>query len=267
MYHHNTFRVHRAVTIDRLEGISDTKESSILKLHFQDGTYVVVLRQDADKLIAALSELFGVTPGKWDLQEKIHGQRVVYCMDQRQVLQGFTPYSKWPGAEMEDGNFLIDTDGGCCEEFLDLPEIPAFKQLEMFGKEHVFRGGFKFGIDPGGDLPEKPPTSALYLGSASWSFNMGGDRDDSYYISRTKDRKRWLLWVKFYDEMDGKNTYMIYCMASADYKTRLDAARDMLEQAWTRDKLDKQLDNGPDNCNDGALDMWEMADKIWDVEE
>jgi hypothetical protein len=41
-------------------------------------------------------------------QEKIKGQKVIYCMTFGQELRGITLAEDWEGVEMEVGNFLVD---------------------------------------------------------------------------------------------------------------------------------------------------------------
>jgi len=66
-------------------------------------------------VLGKLAEAFGATGG--DLQEKLRGKKIVFCMDQRQLLRGFTPANAWDGPEMEEGDFLVHDDEdchGCC---------------------------------------------------------------------------------------------------------------------------------------------------------
>ena len=51
---------------------------------------------------------FNSKDGKEGLQEKIHGLRVIYCMNFEGELQGFTVADEWKGPEMEEGDFLVN---------------------------------------------------------------------------------------------------------------------------------------------------------------
>lgn len=69
----------------------------------------------AARLESKLAEFFGATEG--NLQEKIKGKKVVFCMEQRLVLRGFTPADEWDGPEMKEGDFLVHEEedcNGCC---------------------------------------------------------------------------------------------------------------------------------------------------------
>ena len=62
--------------------------------------------------LKALADCFGGFYGAGDLQVRIKGEKIVYCMTAEKCLLGFTPYDEWEGAELGEGDFLFDID--CC---------------------------------------------------------------------------------------------------------------------------------------------------------
>ena len=130
---HRSLRISRSGTIDRITGLYNSRKTGSLKLVFRDGTYVSVPSQYKNKFIIMLTDLSGAKIDKGDLQRRIRGQRIVYCMTEGQVLCGFTPYDQWKGPEIPDGEFLVDTDNACCGGWGSVkPEIIPHDQLKLF---------------------------------------------------------------------------------------------------------------------------------------
>ena len=96
--------INRCATIDHIEGLHDTENPGAFRLVFMDRSCITVKNIN----IKTFAAYFDCEDGKGNLQEKIHGQRIIYCMNFWQELKGFTPAEKWDGVEMSDGNFLID---------------------------------------------------------------------------------------------------------------------------------------------------------------
>ena len=104
------FIITRAAVIDRIEGVLDAEESGAYKIVFQDDSFATI---NSGSQLEQLAICFGATVGAGDLQEKLRGQKVVYCMTMQRELRGFTPYNEWEGVEFGEGDFMIDKDGGC----------------------------------------------------------------------------------------------------------------------------------------------------------
>ena len=212
-------------------------------------------------------------------------------MSERQVLCGFTPYAQWEGMEMVDGDFLVDREGGCCgwgsdsaqirppiqtesDDIFPQVQIESYGisphiQLEMF--EENYFPTYEFGIDPGGELPKKPPRSALLLGGVGWSWSPIHDRMDYYYVSRTRNRRYWLwlLWKKYPDEWE-KPAFQIYCLATGAFRSHYEAGREMLKRAWSWDKKELLLNRYHEIIADGALtvtEIEEIAEEVWPENE
>ncbi|MFC1866556.1 hypothetical protein ACFL0H_00220 [Thermodesulfobacteriota bacterium] len=285
---HRGLQITRAATIDRLKGVNDSKDSGPLRLIFQDGTYVTISSEHAEKSLAALADLFGATLGKGDLQEKIYGQRIVYCMTERQILCGFTPYAQWEGPEMVDRDFLIDKGSACCGGWgpesaqiaphietetdeisphiqTESDDISPHIQLELF--EENYFPTYEFDIEPGGHLPKKPPRTALLLCAVDWSWSPMHDRLDYYYVSRTRNRKYWILWKEYPDEWD-KPAYRIYCTSSGAFRSHYEAGKEMLKRSWSWDKEENLLDHFHGIIEGGALNMdgiEEIGEQVWGI--
>ena len=126
---------------------------------------------------------------------------------------------------------------------------------------------YEFDIEPGGNLPKRPPRSALLLCGVEWAWSPMHDRMDYYYISRTRDKRHWILWRKYLDEYD-KWSYWIYCLASAVFKTHYDAGKEMLRRAWSWEKEEMMLDYYHSILSDDLLTMdeiEEIAAQVWDI--
>lgn len=94
----------RAATIDYIQGLHDADKPGAFRLVFKDCTFVTIQSKNIEKF----ARYFGCDGVDGDLQRKINGQRIIYCMNFWQELKGFTPAEQWDGVEMIDGNFLID---------------------------------------------------------------------------------------------------------------------------------------------------------------
>ena len=95
----------RCAMIDRIEGLSDSESDGSFKLCFRDGTFAIIENRE---IMEKLATFFSCESGKGGLQEKIHGQLIVYCMTFDRQLRGFSPADQWEGPEMLEGDFLVD---------------------------------------------------------------------------------------------------------------------------------------------------------------
>jgi hypothetical protein len=96
----------RCAIIDHIEGVVDTEKlgSSYHRLVFQDNSVVTVGSGiNTNKLTEYLGRRDGMS-----IQERIRGQKVIYCMTFGQELRGVTLAEDWEGVEMEEGDFIID---------------------------------------------------------------------------------------------------------------------------------------------------------------
>ena len=54
------------------------------------------------------------------------------------------------------------------------------------------------------DTPATMPRSARHLGQVEWAWSPMHMRIDAYYLSMDRPHRRWLLWVKPYDDNWGR---------------------------------------------------------------
>ncbi len=52
--------------------------------------------------------------------------------------------------------------------------------------------------DPFAAIPM--PKSARYIGQIEWAWSSMNTRIDAYYLSMDRPHRRWLLWIKPYDD-------------------------------------------------------------------
>jgi hypothetical protein len=233
-----------------------------------DGTYVHIFGAIADKALAALTKIYGSDNG--DLQAKIRGQRIVCCLDQDRVIWGFIPCDQWEGPKIEDGEFILEKGCVCCLGFkahwdgIDSPE-----QLELFDEISSSKDYYEFDLEPGGQFPQKPPNSALFLCLVEWAWSPMHDRLDAYLVSRTQDRKFWILWKQC---LDGNDQWQpsIYCTYNGFYTSHDEASISMLNRAWAWERKEQELGRYHFIVDEGALGIREIeriAQTIWPFEE
>lgn len=125
----------------------------------------------------------------------------------------------------------------------------------------------KFFPETGTDIfPKRPPKSALFVGAAEWSWLPGRDRLDIYWISRTRHKRWWLLWISYYSDVTDKNEYAIYLASDAKFKTRWQAAYELLQDAWKADYIEHGLDRPHDIDRYGILnyeDIETIMTEVW----
>lgn len=90
---------------------------------------------------------------------------------------------------------------------------------------------------PKSQFPTERPRTATRICSATWSWGPVSSRQDEYYLSSTKHRTHWLLWLSNYDE-DGRrwNTYLVAYGVKAGVSAE-EAAVLLLLLFWREDDL------------------------------
>ena len=87
------------------------------------------------------------------------------------------------------------------------------------------------------DQPEvRMPRSAKYLGQVEWAWSPNNSRIDAYYLSTNRERTRWILWLRYYDDNWSKWAEpQVYAYAPKGKVPSSVAAVYLLLDAWTED--------------------------------
>ena len=126
----------------------------------------------------------------------------------------------------------------------------------------------RYVITPGEEgFPKRPPKGALFVCTAEWSWSPRHDRCDAYWISRTRNKRWWLLWASWYEDSIGKDEYVIYYACEGTFKTKRQAAYSLLRDAWKVDAAEQNLDRPHDIDRIGVLsyeDIDNLMNEVWD---
>jgi len=122
--------------------------------------------------------------------------------------------------------------------------------------------------EPTPRTPKRMPLQAVFVGSVNRGNNVYGDElIDSYFLSRMKAKRFWVLWVRFIDHSDYEGRViripLKWCVTKG-LEGRV-AASAMLQAAWQGDELFNDWECVSDTTRveaEGILSAKEIAEVL-----
>jgi hypothetical protein len=114
---------------------------------------------------------------------------------------------------------------------------------------------------------KRPPSSARKVVSVAWGWSPVHSRSDNYYLSMSRSRTHWVLWMRYFEsEVAGKYEYLVYAHGPKTGVDALAAAYYLLVDGWRGEVKGGGIDPPHDMTAEGLITkeiLAKIVEEVW----